>query len=115
VVDACVDLLGWRGYYVIRLQSGLFKTLDGRFQTVGKRGLPDFAAIHERYPGFLMETKRPGAKPSEDQIKRIEEIRIGFRVAVAVIDSPEALIDWLAEHERGSCIPDSLALSQPKH
>src|SRR5215813_10342973 len=38
VERACVDLLRLRGYYVVRLQSGLFRTPDGRWIRIGEPG-----------------------------------------------------------------------------
>jgi len=107
VAKACVDLLRWRGYFVLRLQTGLFKTPDGRFVPVGEKGLPDYIAVHERFPGFLLETKRPGEELGPEQILKVEEIRLGFRIAVAVIDSVDAMTPWLDEHERGRSNPNT--------
>jgi hypothetical protein len=60
VEAACGDLLRLRGYWVTRVQSGLFRTPDGRWVRIGKKGIPDYAATHGFYPGFLLEVKRPG-------------------------------------------------------
>ena len=100
VERACLDLLAYRQWYVIRLQSGLFKTKDDRYVRVGRKGLPDYVALHRRYPGFLLETKRPGGELSPDQVKVIWEFREGYRIAVATIDRVEDLIPWLDEHEK---------------
>jgi hypothetical protein len=99
VERACLDLLRLKGYWVIRQQSGRFKTPDDRWITLGQKGLPDYAAVHETFPGFLMEVKRPGADLSPDQKTKIKEIRLGYRLAIAVVDTVESLMEWLGEHE----------------
>jgi hypothetical protein len=99
VERACLDLLAYRGYYVIRLHSGLFRTADARWIQVGKRGLPDYVAVHHRHRGFLLETKRPGGGLSPAQEKTIWEIQSGYRIPVARIDRIEQLSPWLDAHE----------------
>ena len=94
-------MLGYRGYWVIRVHTGTFKSADGkRWITGAKKGTPDYVAVHERFPGFLLEVKRPGAEPSPEQIKKHREIRIGFRLAILTVDSVEKLLAQLAQHER---------------
>ena len=100
VERACIDLLRYRGYYVMRQQSGLFKTPDGRWVRIGTPGIPDYAALHARWPGFLMEVKRPGGELSPEQHSKVTEIAMGYRVAIAVVESVDALAQWLAAHER---------------
>ena len=100
VVDACVDYLRVRGYWCVRQHVGLFKTPDGRWIRMGIPGLPDYAAIHARYPGFMVEFKRPGAELDPLQYTAFDNIRDGYRLAAVKIDSLEALIRWLNEHER---------------
>ena len=102
VERACLDLLAYRGYYVLRLHSGLFRTVDARWIQVGTRGLPDYVAVHERHRGFLLETKRPGGDLSPDQEKTVWEIRVGYRIPVAKIDRIEQLSTWLDAHEKNS-------------
>jgi hypothetical protein len=97
VERACVDLLRLRGYYVVRLQSGLFRTPDGRWIRIGEPGLPDYACIKN---DFLMEVKRPGAKPNASQVSKIFELEAVRKIAVATVDSPEHLIRWLDEREK---------------
>ena len=95
VERACLDLLRLHGYYVVRLQSGRFKTSDGRWVTVGEPGLPDYVCVKS---DFFLEVKRPGGKLSPAQINKIFELSsCGFRVAT--IDSVERLEAWLDEHE----------------
>jgi hypothetical protein len=95
VERACLDLLRLHGYYVVRLQSGKFKTVDGRWVTVGEPGLPDYCVIKR---DFFVEVKAPGRKLSPAQINKIFELEAcGFRVAT--IDGVERLEAWLREHE----------------
>lgn len=98
VVGQVLDLLRLRGYYPLRLQSGFFRTKDGRGITVGEPGIPDYVAIHERYPAVFLEVKRPGGKLRDDQCGKIAELEL-WRLAVAVVDSAEALIAFLNMHE----------------
>lgn len=99
VISACLDLLRYKGYFPIRVHSGLFKTLDGRILRMGEPGIPDYACVHERYPGFLLETKRPGKVPTPDQEKKAQEIRLGYHLAVAAADDVAALARWIDKHE----------------
>lgn len=99
VEKACLDLLAFRGYYAVRLQSGLFRTKDDRYIQIGKKGLPDYAVLHRQYPGFFMETKRPKGQLSDEQIKVAWTIANAYRIAVVKIDSVEALREWLDAHE----------------
>lgn len=101
VERACLDMLGYRGYWVTRLHTGIFKSVDGkRWITGAKKGTPDYAALHQRFPGFLLEVKRPGAAPTPEQIKKHGELRLGFRLAILTVDSVENLLEQLAQHER---------------
>jgi hypothetical protein len=96
---SCLDILRLRGYLVLRQQSGLFKTPDGRWIRLGEKGIPDYAAVHRLHPGFLLEVKRPGGQLSPDQAAKIQELRLGYRIAACVVDSAAALSEWLNEHE----------------
>ena len=101
VAKACKHLLALRGYWRGRNHAGLFLTYDGKRPIRGEeKGTPDYVFVHERYPGFLLEVKRPGGKLSPDQVRKIAEIRMGYRLAIAVVDSVEELAAWLDEHER---------------
>ena len=101
VIAACLDVLALRGYWSARLHAGTFKSADDRRWVKGvAKGTPDYACIHGEYPGFLLELKRPGAKASPEQNQKHFEIRLGFRLAIAVVDSVEALGVWLDQHER---------------
>jgi hypothetical protein len=97
VENACLDLLRLKGYWVTRLHVGRFKTVDGRWLTIGEKGLPDWIALHARLPGFLLEVKRPKGELSVDQQMKIQQLRLGYRMAVAVVDSARALACWLEQ------------------
>ena len=91
----CIDLLRLKGYYVVRLQSGLLKTPDGRWIRVGEPGLPDYVCVKR---DFFLEVKRPWGKLSGAQVNKIFELEAcGY--AVAAIDSVERLATWLADYE----------------
>lgn len=99
VERACIDLLRYRGYWVIRQHVGRFRTPAGAWITVGETGLPDYATVHARYPGFLLEVKRPGGVPSPEQARKISEIRQGYGLAITAVDTVEALVSWLDRFE----------------
>lgn len=94
IEDACLDLLRWRKYYPIRLQSGKFKTVDGRWITVGEPGLPDYVI-----PAFFLETKRPGGKLTPDQEQKIWELEAGYELQTAIIHEARDLTVWLDRYE----------------
>lgn len=101
VIRACLDLLALRGYFVVRVHSGTFKSVDDRRWIKGApKGTPDYACLHARRPGFLLEFKRPGAKPSPEQDTKHFEIRIGYQLAIGTVDSVEGMLAWLEQHER---------------
>ena len=95
----CLDLLRLRGYYPLRLQSGLFKTKDDRHVRVGEPGLADYVVLHRTFPGFLMEVKRPGGKLSTVQEKKFFEVQTNS-IAWCAVDSYEYLMRWLYAHEK---------------
>ena len=100
VERACIDLLRVRGWYVVRLQSGLFKTPDGRFVRVGEKGLPDYVALHAVYPAFFLETKRPRRDTGAEQERKHWELTGAYHLAVVVIDRVESLKPWLDGFEQ---------------
>lgn len=101
VERACLDVLRLRGYWVARLHAGTFKTTDGRRWIKGvERGTPDYALLHERFPGFLLEVKRSGATATPEQTQKHLEIRLGYRIAIGTVDSVDALAAWLDNHEQ---------------
>ena len=102
VERACLDVLALHGYWIGRNHSGTFKSVDGeRWIKGAPKGTPDYACLHADRPGFLLEVKRPGESISPEQEQKHFEIRLGSRVAIAVVDSVEALVAWLDHHEKG--------------
>jgi hypothetical protein len=100
VERACLDLLRIRGYWVARLHAGTFKSADGLRWIKGvEKGTPDYATLHEHFPGFLLEVKRPGADATPQQKTKIMEIRLGYHLAIVVVDTVDALAAWLRQHE----------------
>jgi hypothetical protein len=100
VVKACIMLLNLRHYWTRRINTGSFLTLDGRWHTEGRKGDPDYVALHATFPGFLLEFKRPGEKLRPEQEQRHFEIQLGYQIAIVMVDSKEALECWLNEHEK---------------
>jgi hypothetical protein len=101
VEAGCLQLLRLRGWYPVRLHAGTFKTVDGLRWIKGvDKGTPDYIAVHETFPGFFMEVKRPGKKPEPLQVAKITELRGVRRLHVTVVGSPEELQHWLNHHER---------------
>jgi hypothetical protein len=101
VERACLDLLRLRGYWISRQHVGRFRTIDGRWIVIGEKGLPDYIVIHAKYPGFLLEVKRQsGGVLSAEQIVKIQQLTLGYRLRVAVVTSSQELQDWLTRHER---------------
>jgi hypothetical protein len=99
VERTCLDLLAYRGWYVVRLQSGLFKTVDGRFVRVGAPGLPDYVCLHAERPAFFLETKRQKGALSLVQEQKQFEINVCFKIPTITIDKVEDLIDYLDKRD----------------
>jgi hypothetical protein len=100
VERACLDLLRLRGYWVGRNHCGTFKSADGnRWIKGAPKGTPDYVTCHAHFPGFLLEVKRPGEEASPEQKTKIMEIRLGYHLAIAVVDTVEALSAWIRQHE----------------
>jgi hypothetical protein len=100
VEEACIHLLQLRGYWVGRNHCGTFKSADGLRWIKGHvKGTPDYACLHGIHRGFLLEVKRPGAKATPEQVNTHYKIRVGFHLAIGVVDSVEGLEAWLDEHE----------------
>lgn len=93
----CLDFLLARGYYPVRLQSGRFRTPDGRWITIGEPGLPDYAVLKR---DFFLEVKAPNKQPSPAQIRKAFVLQAGYRIGVATVDSLERLLRWLDEYEK---------------
>lgn len=102
VEKACLDLLRLRGYWVVRQHAGRAQYKDGTWTHLGDKGLPDYATVHAKYPGFLLECKAPGKHLSDAQLIKISEIYQGYRLAICVADSVESMLQWLNEHEARS-------------
>jgi DNA (cytosine-5)-methyltransferase 1 len=101
VEAGCIAILNLHRYWIVRLHAGLFQSMDCRRKIRGvSKGTPDYACLHERHRNFLMEVKRPGAVLSDDQKIQIAVIRQDFGLPVVVVNSIEALAEFLAEHER---------------
>jgi hypothetical protein len=84
----------------VRQQTGLFKTFDGRTVTIGVRGTPDYLVVHGTYPAFFLETKRPrkGVVSEAQKLKGLE-LAQGYRIPVVVVNSADALVKFLTDHE----------------
>lgn len=103
VTAGCKAVMERRGYKPLRLHAGTFKSADNLRWIKGvAKGTPDYLGVHELYPGFLLELKRPGNVPSPLQEAKIWELRIGFRLAVVVIDDAQLLEPWIDAHEAGA-------------
>ena len=101
IEKACLDVLKVRGYLAVRIHSGTFRSADCKRWIKGAdKGTPDYITAHARYPGFLLETKRPGAQLTDIQQYRVWEIQQGYRIAFFKADSAQALTRWLDQHER---------------
>lgn len=99
VERACCDFLRVRGYWIIRQHVGRARYSSGQWVTLCETGTPDYATQHRLYPGFQFEVKRPGAKPTPEQLRKHLELRSNG-LAVVVVDNAAALIDWLDNYER---------------
>ena len=104
VEKACIDLLRLRGYWVFRIHAGLWKSMDGRriLNLKHLKGVPDYGTVHARYPGFLLEVKRPGLSATAEQLLKHREIRMGYGLAIATINRVEDLHSFINDHERRS-------------
>jgi hypothetical protein len=99
VERACLDYLRARGYRPFRQQSALLKTPDGRWIRVGEIGVPDYLIMHTLYPAFLLETKRPKGKLSDDQMKKLYELTEIYKLQAVVADDVDTLRIWVPQHE----------------
>jgi len=97
----CMQVLQYRGYRPIRLHAGRWRSPDLKYWIKGvDMGTPDYICIHPKYPAIYVETKRPGGKLSPEQEQKIWEIKEGYHLHVAVVDSPGALTELLNQHEQ---------------
>lgn len=65
---------------------------------MGTPGDPDWLAVAR--PSFFLETKAPGEEPSEIQLRRHAELRMGCGFEVVVVETPAELREWLERFER---------------
>lgn len=87
------DYLKARGYIVNRLQAGQVRVRGGWMQLCDE-GTPDCHALGIRGRHFYFETKKPGGKPSEQQLDKKAEYELrGFIVIIA--DSLEGMIEQM--------------------
>lgn len=102
VIAQCAKILEQRGYWLRRNPVGRFRSLSGNWVDFGPVGIPDYTAIHARYPAFFIEFKKPGKLLRESQISKFQKIQFGYRLAAVMVDSVEQLMDWLSGHEARS-------------
>lgn len=65
-----------RVWIVDRRQSGVFQQ-DERYIRIGQKGHLDISGMLKGGKYFEIEAKRPGEKPDERQLQRIEHVRKG--------------------------------------
>lgn len=107
VAKACLDLLRAKQYQPQRIMAGRYIMPDRevleacrqcgvtpRWETVGERGIPDYAI-----PAWFMEVKRPGGALSREQELKIMDLERTWGLPVAVVESVDELIEWLARHK----------------
>ena len=101
VIKDCLDVLHIRGYKEHRLPCGKYRAANagGDWQEWYPVGTPDYFMAHPERPGFYIEFKRPGGKLRPMQAFRHGVLRT-WRFQVAVVDSVEALAEFLKEHEQ---------------
>jgi hypothetical protein len=99
VIEDCNKILRRRGWWLRRNPVGKFLTLSGNPVFFGPDGIPDYTAVHARYPAFFLEFKRPGKVLREDQQTKFAEIQLGYRLAAVMVDSVDQLVDFLRGHE----------------
>jgi hypothetical protein len=99
VIHNCTIVLRQRGYWLKRNHVGKFRTPSDDWVIMGPPGIMDFIAVHETWPAFFIEFKRPREVLRETQLTKFEEIQFGFRLAAVMIDSAEELSDFLNGHE----------------
>jgi hypothetical protein len=73
-----------------RNQSGVFQDGD-RYIRVGRKGHLDIKGMLHGGRYFELEAKRPGEKPDENQLQRIEHVRKGGGISGYFTSAAEAL------------------------
>jgi hypothetical protein len=100
IAKDCRDVLARHGYFVVRIQCGVWRTLHGNgFYSGAPKGTPDYAALHPAHPGFLLETKSGGGQLSEAQKVQHEMIRQSYRLDICTVTDALALENWLKDFE----------------
>jgi hypothetical protein len=79
-----------RVWIVDRNQSGVFQDGD-RFIRIGSKGQLDIKGMLHGGAYFEIEAKRPGEKPDENQLRRIEHVRKGGGISGWFTSAAEAL------------------------
>jgi len=101
VERACLDYLRIRGYFVLRIHTGTFRSPDGRYWIKGApKGTADYIAVHKKYRGFLLETKGPRGELREVQLQRAAEISTGYGIPTVKVSSARELVEWLDGWEK---------------
>ncbi len=100
VRKACLDVLRAHHWWPVRQHVGLFRPVarPKDIITIGEKGDPDYLVV--RAPSFFMETKRPGGTLSDDQRRRIDQLRQFFGLETVVVESVEQLVEWLENSTR---------------
>ena len=95
---ACLDVLRAHCWWPIRQHVGTFRPVgdDNRIITIGEKGDPDYVVV--RAPSFFLETKRPGGVLSDDQRRRIDQLRQFYNLETVVVESVEDLVRWLDQN-----------------
>lgn len=101
VEAGCKTILALHSYWVIRLNAGVFKSMDGNRHIRGvPKGTPDYACLHGRFRNFLLEVKRPGGDLSPEQELQITVLKRQWDLPIVVVETVDQLCNFLAAHER---------------
>ena len=96
-MKAIRELLEWKGWTVIRLNTGQFVVGEGknkRYIKTGTLGLPDLLALKPGYVPLFVEVKGTGGKLSENQ-KRMIDLINKTTARATVVWSADELVDYL--------------------
>ena len=88
VSKAIADQLDAAGIWNTRTQSGTVPIAKGGFMRLCRQGTPDRIAVAGVH--VWIEVKRPGGKPSPEQLATIEQLKANGALAF-VIDDPTAV------------------------
>lgn len=79
IVKSCIEYLTYRGYEVIRNNTGRFviQSDNGKFRMIsfGKKGSPDIVACSPSGRFVAVECKKPGNKLTELQQQYLEKLK----------------------------------------